>query len=460
MTEEENKTAAKDLLPQQELSQWVEDLNRAHDEEQERVFNEATEVLETSEIGLLLETLPIDERLALWQTVAPEERVDVLVAMRGDARSVLIDNLSMPDLRAMLHGLDAEDLIELSQSLSDKLVDFALAKMSQDQKTWYEQSQQYDEEQIGRFVDHSLVMLTPNTRVAEALRAVRRAEYPMLDRVYIVDKKGMYKGEVTLSVLLAADGQARVDSLEDDIASPLKANMDVDDASERLEHSDQAAMAVVDEHGRFVGRATLRLAMEITRENYEAKLMARAGLDEDTDLFSPVWLSAKRRALWLGINLLTAFLASWTIGLFEATLSQVVALAVLMPIVASMGGIAGSQTLTLIIRGLAMGQITFGNVWTLAKKELLVACLNGVLWAIVIAIIAAFWFSSIPIGGVIAAAITINIIVAAISGVVIPVILDKYEIDPALSGSVILTTVTDVVGFFTFLGLGSMFLLG
>ncbi|MDO6581557.1 magnesium transporter [Photobacterium sp. 2_MG-2023] len=460
MNEEQDKAAVKDLLPQQELSQWVEDLNRVHDEEQERVFSEASEVLETSELGLLLESLPLDERLALWQTVAPEERVEVLVAMRSDARGVLIDNLSMPDLRAMLHGLDAEDLIELSQSLSDKLVDFALAKMSQDQKSWYEQSQQYDEEQIGRYVDHSLVMLTPNTRVFEALRAVRRADHPMLDRVYVVDKKGLYKGEVSLPVLLAADGQARVDSLEDDIASPLKAEMDVYDASERLEHSDQAAMAVVDESGRFVGRATLRLAMEITRETYEARLMARAGLNEDTDLFAPVWLSAKRRALWLGINLLTAFLASWTIGLFEATLSQVVALAVLMPVVASMGGIAGSQTLTLIIRGLAMGQITFGNVWSLAKKELLVACLNGVLWAVVIAIVAAVWFSSVGIGGVIAAAITINIVVAAIAGVVIPVILDKYEIDPALSGSVILTTVTDVVGFFTFLGLGSLFLLG
>ena len=193
--------------------------------------------------------------------------------------------------------------------------------------------------------------------------------------------------------------------------------------------------------------------------NYESQLMATAGLNEDEDLFAPVLRSSKRRATWLGINLLTAFFASWAIGLFEATLQQVVALAVLMPIVASMGGIAGSQTLTLIIRGLALGQIAKGNVPPLLIKEVSVGALNGVLWAIIIGIIASFWFSSTNIGLVIAAAIVLNIIAAAFSGVLIPVILDRFNIDPALSGSVILTTVTDLVGFVSFLGLGTLFLL-
>ena len=187
--------------------------------------------------------------------------------------------------------------------------------------------------------------------------------------------------------------------------------------------------------------------------------MATAGMNEDEDLFAPVLRSSKRRATWLGINLLTAFLASWAIGLFEATLQQVVALAVLMPIVASMGGIAGSQTLTLIIRGIALGQIAKGNVSSLLIKEVSVGALNGVLWAVVVGIIASLWFSSINIGLVIAAAIVLNIIAAAFSGVLIPIILDKFKIDPALSGSVILTTVTDMVGFISFLGLGTLFLL-
>ena len=188
--------------------------------------------------------------------------------------------------------------------------------------------------------------------------------------------------------------------------------------------------------------------------------MHTAGLDEEEDLFAPVFNSAKRRALWLGINLLTAFLAAWTIGLFEATLQQVVALAVLMPIVASMGGIAGSQTLTLMIRGLALEQITPQTYMTLLRKELGVGAINGLLWAAVIASITYFWFGDWVIGGIIGMAIIINIVAAAISGVMIPIWLEKLDIDPALSGSVILTTVTDVVGFFAFLGLGSLFLIG
>jgi len=204
---------------------------------------------------------------------------------------------------------------------------------------------------------------------------------------------------------------------------------------------------------------TLKDGLQILRESHEAEIRAQAGLSEDEDLFSPVLRSSMRRATWLGINLLTAFLASWAIGLFEATLQQVVALAVLMPIVASMGGIAGSQTLTLIIRGIALGQISKGNLWPLLRKELSVGGFNGVLWACAIGLIAAWWFSDPMIGVVIGSAIAINILAAAVAGVFVPLVLDKLKIDPALSGSVILTTVTDVVGFVTFLGLGTLLLI-
>jgi magnesium transporter len=199
-------------------------------------------------------------------------------------------------------------------------------------------------------------------------------------------------------------------------------------------------------------------AGELVNTYYEGQLMASAGMDEDEDLFSPVVKSARNRAVWLGINLLTAFLASWFIGLFEATLQQVVALAVLMPVVASMGGIAGSQTLTLIIRGLALGQVTGANLKALMKKELSVGGLNGVIWSVVIGLVASVWFGSPVIGLVIALAILVNIVAAALSGVLVPVMLDKLKLDPALSGSVILTTVTDIVGFVAFLGLGTLLL--
>ena len=235
--------------------------------------------------------------------------------------------------------------------------------------------------------------------------------------------------------------------------------MDLDTGSDIVARSGYSALAVVDDESKLLGRISIGEALENVRRSLEGQFMHTAGLDENEDLFAPVIASAKSRAVWLGINLLTAFLAAWTIGLFEATLQQQVALAVLMPIVASMGGIAGSQTLTLIIRGLALGQITPKTYWTLLRKELGVGLINGLLWATVIAVVTYFWFNDLIIGTVIGLAIVINILVAAASGVVIPVWLEKAKIDPALSGSVILTTITDVIGFFVFLGLGTLLLL-
>jgi magnesium transporter len=291
------------------------------------------------------------------------------------------------------------------------------------------------------------------------LRRFRKTPLEATDCLYLIKRNGEFSGTVLIQTLFSAlpEQSLRELCLEDPLI--ISAETSLSDASEKVEHSGLMALPVIDNNNKLSGRITLHQALEIVREQYESQLMATAGLNEDEDLFAPVLRSSKRRATWLGINLLTAFLASWAIGLFEATLQQVVALAVLMPVVASMGGIAGSQTLTLIIRGLALGQIAKGNVSPLLIKEVSVGALNGVLWAIVIGVVVSFWFSSFSIGLVIAAAIVLNIIAAAFSGVLIPIVLDKFKIDPALSGSVILTTVTDVVGFISFLGLGTLFLL-
>jgi magnesium transporter len=215
----------------------------------------------------------------------------------------------------------------------------------------------------------------------------------------------------------------------------------------------------VDENNILLGRITIDDVVDIIREQAEHQAMSAAGLDEDEDLFSPVPRAAKRRALWLGINLLTAFLASWVIGRFEATLQQVVALAVLMPIVASMGGVAGTQVLTLMVRGLALGQVGVGNIRALVNKEVLVGLLNGVVWAIVVGVICALWFQNLKIGMVIAGAMTINLVAAALAGVLVPITLKRMNIDPALAGGVVLTTFTDVIGFLSFLSLGTLILL-
>lgn len=442
-----------------ELSTVVADLNRVADAQQAEVFEDLIEQVEPSELGLLLESLPVHERIARWQQVPDDERIAALVGMRGESRETILSSLDEQEITSLLSGMDAEDLIELFENLPDQLVDFAVTQMDQQHRIWFEQSSQFELGQIGRYVDHQVVMLPPNTRVGEALRVLRRTAYPFSDRIYVVHKGGHWCGEVSVQALLSVDRTHRLDQMLEQESQLLSPDMGLTDAAERLEHSNQSAMPVVNQQGQFIGRVTLRDALEILREHYESQLMARAGLSEDADLFLPIWQSSKRRAIWLGLNLLTALLASWTIGLFEDTLSTVVALAVLMPIVASMGGIAGSQTLTLIIRGLAMGQISLGNALALCRKEIGVALINGVLWAAVIGLIAFIWFDSIDLGLVIAIAIIVNITTAALAGVLIPVVLDRLKIDPALSGSVILTTVTDIVGFFTFLGLGSLFLI-
>lgn len=444
---------------QEEISHLVERLTIAEDEDQKAVFDEAIEELESTELAFLLESLPLDERLDRWQQVPETDQVDVLVAMRSEPRQTIFESLSETELQTLLSGLHAEDLIELAESLPEDVIDTALQNMDARQREHYELSAQYEDDQIGRYVDHQLLILPKTAKVKVALRKVKRNLPEYTDSIFLIQRNGGFVGSVPLQSIYHADPEsALVDlCLEDPVT--VSADSYLSDATEKMEHSGWVALPVVDANQLLLGRLTLRLALEITRESYESQLMATAGMDEDEDLFAPVIRSSKRRATWLGINLLTAFLASWAIGLYEATLQQVVALAVLMPVVASMGGIAGSQTLTLIIRGIALGQLSKGNIFPLLVKEVQVGALNGLLWAFVIGIIAAIWFGSFGIGVVIALAIVVNIIAAAFSGVLIPIILDRLNIDPALSGSVILTTVTDVVGFVAFLGLGTAILL-
>ena len=279
------------------------------------------------------------------------------------------------------------------------------------------------------------------------------------DSIYLVNRTGQFTALVKINNLFSATEDKALLSLAEENVTTFKGDDDAMNSSLIVQRSGLASLPVVDENNTLLGRLDITAASELVNEFYERQVMASAGMDEDEDLFSPVAKSARNRALWLGINLLTAFMASWFIGLFEGTLQQVVALAVLMPVVASMGGIAGSQTLTLIVRGLALGQVTPANIKALMIKELKVGGVNGVIWALVIGIVAYFWFTDVMLGVVICLAILFNIVAAAIAGVFVPIILDKLKIDPALSGSVILTTVTDIVGFVAFLGLGTLFLL-
>ncbi len=276
--------------------------------------------------------------------------------------------------------------------------------------------------------------------------------------ISVVDHNNHYQGMVSVAAILTSEPETLIAKLMKPIeAIPL--NMPVSEVATIFEHKDILSAAVVDEQNEVVGRITLEEVLDVIREEADHAILSSAGLDEEHDLFAPVMVSARRRAVWLGVNLFTAFLASWVIGLFEATIDQIVALAVLMPVVASMGGIAGSQTLTLVIRGLALHQISASNAMSFLFKELAVGAVNGVVWSVVVAGVAAAWFDNVPLGMMLGGAMIINLSCAALAGVLIPLFLQKRGIDPALAGGVLLTTVTDVIGFMSFLGLATIFLL-
>jgi magnesium transporter len=279
------------------------------------------------------------------------------------------------------------------------------------------------------------------------------------DSLIIVDRNDHYKGVLPLTVLLTNDPDQLVAAVMQRDVQGIPAKMTDVEVAKLFEDRDLISAPVIDDDGKLLGRITIDDVVDVIREDAEHSLLSMAGLDEEDDTFAPVLKSARRRAIWLGINLFTAFLASWVIGLFKGTLEEVVALAVLMPIVASMGGIAGSQTLIIVIRGLALGQVGSSNARWLMYKELAVTALNGIGWALVVAVITTLWFGDPDIGMIIAAALIINLVCAALAGISIPFILEHMRIDPAHAGSVLLTTVTDVVGFVVFLGLGTIFLL-
>lgn len=275
----------------------------------------------------------------------------------------------------------------------------------------------------------------------------------------VVDRAGRYQGALRLSALVTASLDSSVAALMHSDIAGIPVDTNSQEVARIFQDLDLLSAPVVDDQQRLIGRITVDDVVDLIREESDRTVMQMAGLDDEADMFAPVLISARRRAVWLGINLITAFLAAWVIGQFQGTLEQLVALAVLMPIVASTGGIAGSQTLTLVIRGLALKQVQKGNIRILLNREVGVSILNGVLWAVVVAALAIVWFGDWGIGGVIAVAILLNLLCAALAGLAIPLILERLGIDPALAGSVILTTVTDVVGFFAFLGLATVLLI-
>jgi magnesium transporter len=414
-----------------------------------------------AKIAGLLESIPPLERSRAWSMVETERAGKVLTYLHDEIRTALALELDLEDLIDATEQLELDDRVDLIQTLPAELGNQLLHASSQAQRQQLEAMLSYPEDSAGGLMNADPIQVRADVRAGAVLRYLRLLERlpPQTDLLMVVDRKGHYQGALRLSELVTAELDQRVSELMHRDITGIAVDTSGNEVARLFQDDDLLSAPVVDAHNRLIGRITVDDVIDLIRDNSDRALMHMAGLDDEADIFAPVLVSARRRALWLGINLITAFGAAWVIGLFQATLEQLVALAVLMPIVASMGGIAGSQTLTLVIRGLALGQVQKGNIRILLNRELGISILNGILWSVVIALLAVGWFGNWGIGAVLGAAILLNLLCATLAGWGIPLLLHRMGIDPALAGSVILTTVTDVIGFFAFLGLATLLLL-
>ncbi len=418
--------------------------------------------LSASEIGDLLESLPPAKRLAVWEMTDPELEGDVLVEVNDEVRTTLIRDTSQEDLVAAVDDLDLDDLADILDDLPDAVISDVLRSMDRQDRERLAQVLSYPEDSAGGLMDPDVVTIRPDVTLDVVLRYLRvRGELPeVFDLLFVIDRKDRYLGSLKLSDLLTQKLSSPVGELMDTSVRTIPVDMHESQVAMEFEHHDLVSAPVIDDENHLLGRITVDDVVDVIRDEAEHTVLTMAGLDEEEDMFAPVVQSARRRWVWLGVNLVTALLAAMVLYAFEPTLDQIVATAVLFPVVMSMGGIAGTQTLTLMVRGMATGQVSTGNTKALLRKELAVGLLNGVVFSIVVAAIAMFWYQDIPLGLVMAAAILLNLVAGALAGALIPGVLKRMSIDPALAGGVVLTTVTDVIGILAFIGLATFLLLG
>jgi magnesium transporter len=440
----------------------LDDLSQALDSGNQKQVRHLLKNLSASEIGDLLESLPLAKRLAVWDVTDPELEGDVLVEVNDEVRGTLIRDTSAEDLVAAVDDLDLDDLADIFDDLPDAVIPEVLQSMDRQDRDRLAQVLSYPEDSAGGLMDPDVVTIRPDVTLDVVLRYLRvRGELPeVFDLLFVIDRSGRYLGSLKLSDLLTHGLTSTVEELMDSSARTIPVTMHESQVAMEFEHHDLVSAPVIDDENRLLGRITVDDVFDVIRDEAEHTVLTMAGLDEEEDMFAPIVQSARRRWVWLGVNLITALLAAVVLYAFEPTLDQIVATAVLFPVVMSMGGIAGTQTLTLMVRGMATGQVSTGNTPALLRKELAVGLLNGVVFSIVVAAIAMLWYQDIPLGLVMAAAILINLLAGALAGALIPGVLKRLSIDPALAGGVVLTTVTDVVGILAFIGLATFMLMG
>ena len=416
--------------------------------------------LSSAEIGELLESLPLTKRLAVWELVEAEFEGDVLVHVNDQVRASLIKDMSQEELVAAAGDLDLDDLADILDDLPDTVIRELLQAMDRQDRERLAQVLSYHEDSAGGLMNPDVVTVRPDVSLDVVLRYLRlRATLPeLIDQLFVVDRRGRYLGSVKLTDLLTRNPESIVTDIMDTEVGAMQAELAASEVALEFELHDLISAPVIDEKHKLVGYITIDDVVDVIRDEAEHSVLTMAGLDEEDDMFAPVVVTAKRRWIWLSVNLVTAFIAALVLSFFEPTLEQVVALAILFPVVMSMGGIAGTQTLTLVIRGMATGQVSYSNAAAIFRKEVAVGILNGMLFAVIVAVIAAWWYVDIKLGAVMAAAMIVNLLAGAIAGALIPLALKRINIDPALAGGVVLTTVTDVIGILAFVGLASLVL--
>ncbi|MEC7975865.1 MAG: magnesium transporter [Pseudomonadota bacterium] len=414
--------------------------------------------LRSSEIAQVLEGSRPTTRRVIWQLLEEEDRNQVLQHLGDEVRAEFLEAMDTAQLVAAADDMDTDDFADILQQLPTTISEQVLASLDARDRARVEAVLSFPEDSAGGLMDTDSITVRPRHTLELVLRYLRlRKELPSgTDALIVVNSEDQYLGMLPLTKVLTSDPSVTVREIMNSDAPAMRVDQPDKEIARAFSERDLISAAVVDDDGRLLGRITIDDVVDVIIEDAEEAVLGPAGLDVDEDTFAPVRRAVRRRAIWLGINLLTAFAAAAVISAFEETIIKVVALAVLMPVVASMSGIAGTQTLTLVIRGHALGQLNRRNMLWMLNREFVIAALNGLLWATLVAVAAAFLFDDITLGWVIATAMIVTILVAAVVGSLLPGILRKLSIDPAIAGGVVLTTITDVVGFFVFLGLASL----
>ena len=437
-------------------------LKKIQDQEVEPSINQIRRLLSgmhPSEVAHSIESLPPKERKFLWSLIDTQDEGEIIAELHDEIQQELISEISAEELITILGDLELDEIVDILQVLPDRKTENILSAMSMRDRKRIREALEYPEDSAGGLMNTDIISVRPKHNLEVVMRYLRaQRELPKnTDQIFVVSRENKFLGSLPISTIIVSDPNLNVRELMETETQPLLVDLNDKDVSRLFEQNDWVSAPIIDKESKLIGRITIDDVVDVIMEDADQNFLGMAGVAEDT--FAPPARAARSRILWLSINLLTAFIASMTISLFQATIDQIVYLAILMPIVASMGGVAGTQTLTIMIRGLTLQQINHSNLQWLYKREIAVSIVNGILLSILVGGITYFWFKDIIIATLICVAMVVNLVCSAIAGIFIPIILRKFNQDPAIAGSVVVTTVTDVIGFFSFLGLATIFLI-